>query len=664
MPVPVRPKNPGAAYGDETIRIATAAGGWDFHRRTTGWGWAELIDSEGVLLAVLDHLGELKLRDSAIPVRLEADEVDRTQRDGVEVLSLQVQAVSVAEALRGTSFDSWIGSPYDGPLMSGTVEITIEPQTGAVSLTWALTAHFDIQVEYLRGPWLRVGEHRDADRADALLPGVEWTVGDEWTSGSDWFRDPWAAQSTPHPHTVGVPIMAVNTAGTTISLEWDPGAAVTGWFTMPRECAQPVLAAPNFIERRPGSLLGLMIPQTRQPDAGGWQPAAPMELHRGQRLDLAARIHVTNGRGLDAVVDWVRRHGFPPPPEPRWPLDETLHRIADAYATHLWHPGLGFGTGQTEDVRLVVPRFVHAYLERFPDSPQAGLLREHAAQCAEAEPPTRDDLAREGQELLGHQQEDGSYCFDPEGRHYRKDDFLVARDLVAPMGQAGDTGLDLSMTAAIRLFELASATGDESFTDGALRALDACLDLYRPEGGDFWETPLHAPNLFAAGHGAVAYALGHRLTGDERYADRVRHWLRSLLGFTHLWEPAGSPMLYNTKPCLCSSDWYFAHWVRDHVQWEVLESFALADAHDLDLAAFDPELDWSTYRAGVTWAGVRWLIDHRTDNWRPHNVPASLDAYREGRLDLCLPDTHNATTGLYGGMAIPPGTLGLNLLAL
>ena len=122
----------------------------------------------------------------------------------------------------------------------------------------------------------------------------------------------------------------------------------------------------------------------------------------------------------------------------------------------------------------------------------------------------------------------------------------------------------------------------------ARKALDYCMPLQRPEGGDYWETPLHAPNLLAAGHAAVAYYLGYELFGDDRYQEKAIYWIRSLLPFTHLWHPANLPMLYNTKPCLCSSDWYFANWVRDHVQWEVLAVFNDATAHGIQWHEVDP----------------------------------------------------------------------------
>ena len=79
------------------------------------------------------------------------------------------------------------------------------------------------------------------------------------------------------------------------------------------------------------------------------------------------------------------------------------------------------------------------------------------------------------------------------------------------------------------LTKLAELTGEESFRLGARKALDFCLPMQRPEGGDYWETPLHSPNLLAAGHAAIAYYLGYRAFDDPRYLDKGIHWIRALL---------------------------------------------------------------------------------------------------------------------------------------
>ena len=178
--------------------------------------------------------------------------------------------------------------------------------------------------------------------------------------------------------------------------------------------------------------------------------------------------------------------------------------------------------------------------------------------------------------------------------------------------------------------------------------------MQRPEGGDFWETPLHAPNLLAAGHAAIAYYLGYRAFGDDRYRRKAIHWIRALLPFTHLWEPARFPMMYNTKPCLCSSDWYFANWVRDHVQWEVLETFASSMQHGIDWAQIDPEIDWRRFQRGRHAGGD--ALDARPHAEELAAAQPALDAglVREGKMDLCFADTHNTTTGNYGGAGIMP----------
>ena len=232
------------------------------------------------------------------------------------------------------------------------------------------------------------------------------------------------------------------------------------------------------------------------------------------------------------------------------------------------------------------------------------------------------------------------------------------------MGLAGDTALDMSVLPIIELLDLWKSSGDPAFRDGVIKALEFCLPMQRPEGGDLWETPLHSPNLLAAGHAAVAYYLAYQAFGEERYKEKAIYWIRSLLPFTHLWEPQSTPMLYNTKPCFCSSDWYFANWVRDHVQWEVLETFALSIHYGISWSQVDPEIEWDVYHAGITSAALRWMLDSKDNNWRPHNLPMSKELYDQGQLDDCFADTHNSVTGNYGGMAIPPDVIAVNLLNL
>lgn len=666
-----------ASYAGESITLQNAHVRLDIHKRRTGWGWGELYTPGGALIAVLDHLGEILLRDQEVPMRLEADSYRRESGAFGERLIFPVKSLIMKDKLRGTSFEPWINYPLDIHCLEGETIITLAPDRPVIRMSCRFKSNANQYARYVRGPWLKVGQDSfGSAKTDAIFPGVEWLLGDEWSSGTDWFKDPWAMRWMPHPNKVAIPLMAVSHGGAGIGLAWNPRQHVTGWFNYRRCRPQPVFASPNFIDRRNNHLLGLMIPDVEiEAQENQVYAEPPLELHLDQRIEFDAEIFLTPGDSLDVVVDWAQRHGLPRA-TPRWPAEDTLHRIARAYAGHLWHAGRGWGTDQTpHGVGPYPPRFAEAYMARYPERAEAQALRERLEWCRQqpaCQQRAGHDIARQsreeqiarGRELLSHQRADGSFPFDPDGRHWMKDDFVVAREYLEPMGLAGDTALDITILPAIELLTLADATGETAFREAARRALDYCLPMQRPEGGDFWETPLHAPNLLAAGHAAIACELGYRAFGDERYRRKAIHWIRCLLPFTHLWEPADKPMLYNTKPCLCASDWYFANWVRDHVQWEVLETFAASLQHGIDWGQIDPAIDWHRFHEGITLAAARWMIDHRQENWLPHNLPATLALYRQGLLDDCFPDTHNSVTGNYGGAAILPDAIAVNLLGL
>jgi hypothetical protein len=668
-----------ATYAGETVTLQNSHIRVDVHKRATGWGWAEIFTPEGLCMGILDHFGELMLRDQEIPMRLEAVDYSRSQGKFGERLTFPVKSLIVKDKLKGTSFEPWLNYPLDLHCMEGEVSLTLPVDQPVLHLSFRLVSKANQYARYVRGPWLKAGEGSfGATKTDAILPSVEWLVGDEWSSGTDWFKDPWAMRVVPHPFKVGIPLMALSLDGNGIGLAWNPIQKATGWFNYHKHRPQPVFASPNFVDRRNNHLMGLMVPDV-EIDAQENQVYAdpPLELHPDQRVEFHAEIFLVKGDSLDVVVDWVKRHGMPEVPQPRWPLEETLDRVAGAYNTHLWHEGQGFGTNQTaHGPQPTPPAFVERYIAKYPEKPVTQELKAKVEWCQQQSTAPRrrrgfqqgslprEELIQRGKEILGWQREDGSFPFDPDGRHYTKDDFVVARTYLEPMGLAMDTALDITILPVIDLLHLAEATGETAYKDAARKALDYCLPMQRPEGGDFWETPLHATNLLAAGHAAVAYYLGYKAFNDQRYLEKAVHWIRSLLPFTHLWEPGAVKEIYNTKPCLCSSDWYFANWVRDHVQWEVLLTFTLSMELGIDWAKIDPQIDWRRYQMGITVAAMRWMLDHNDETWLPHNIPSSYPLYRQGLLDYCFADTHNSVTGYYGGAAIMPDAIVINILGL
>ena len=110
-----------ASYGGQTITLQNKHLRLDVHKRLTGWGWGEIFTAGGKFMAVLDHLGELLLRDQEIPMRLEAADARRTTGDFGERLTFAVESLLIKEKLRGTSFEKWINYPLTERAMVGEV---------------------------------------------------------------------------------------------------------------------------------------------------------------------------------------------------------------------------------------------------------------------------------------------------------------------------------------------------------------------------------------------------------------------------------------------------------------------------------------------------------------------------------------------------------------
>lgn len=643
------------------------------YRRLCGWGFGELYSPEGKLLAVLDHFGELLLRDMEIPMRLEAKEYDFHEENGVKTYDFSVETTVPTQMLKGTSFEQWVHFPVLEPVLKGVVSFSLGEDDNFINYNMKLTSEANIYARYLRCLWLLCGEGSyGAEKTDALLPGVDWALGEEWTSGTDFFKDPWANRSVPHPNKVASPVMAISHGGDAVAVSYSLDTPLTRWFNYAEQYAQPVFAAPNFVQRMNNSLIGIMIPDVKSEEQEN-KPYAdvPLEIHIGQHFEFSAQLYTVKGSSLDALVDYVKRTGLPKVTNPKYTPGQALEAIANAYNTNLWHTGEGFGIKQRESdtISRGVPGFLRRYVSEHKGERLAEELTAKIAWCDEEKPAAKSEeeqkeaAVRRGEELLSWKKEDGTFRFEPDGRHYTKDDFRVARAFIEPMGGDGETALQINILPAFELLRLYKTTGDKRFADAARRALDYCLQYIRPEAGDYWETPLHAPNLLAAGTAANAYYYAYEIFKDDNYKKKAVWFLRSILAFTHLREPKGVKSLYNTKPCLCSSDWYFANWVRDFVQWEALSVFAQSSSLGFDWAKIDPEIDWNTFRYGITTATYNWMVDGSDGRWRPHNLPSTYENYKKGDFNSCFADTFNSVTGNLGGMCIPPAPIADNLYA-
>lgn len=643
-----------------------------FFKRIAGWGWGEIRAADGKLMGVMEHLGEIMLRDQDIPVRFVAQDYElKTTAEGQE-LKFSVQSLVVRDVLKKTSFDNWMRYPFTEPAIRGEVIFSLDKEDAYVKMKYQLEATGNYYARYIRGPWIKVGEASfGTEKTDAMLPGVEWAIKDEWTSGTDWFKDPWALRVAPHPNKVSIPLMALSHKGTGIGLSWNPNQVASRWFNYRSHVPQPVFAAPNFVDRMNNNLMGLMVPDaTIEGHENEIYAEIPLELKIGQKINFDADLWLSEGNSMDVVLDWVKRNGLPEPSETRWDYDETLRRVANAYNTNLWHEGEGFGViqGRLNWVRASAPDFLYRFVEENKKTELAKSLNEKIEWCEEQQKNKKESedekisrLKKQGDKLIESQGDEGQFYLDIENRDFGKDDFIVATSYIEPMGASEDTALEMVMQGAMRLLEIGRETEESKYLLAAKKSFDFSMHMMRPEAGDFWETPLHAANLLAAGNAAIGYYEAYREFGEEKYREKAIYWIRTIIPFTHVWETEEVEMLYNTKPVLSSSDWYFANWVRDHVQWEVLRVFAESGKRNIDWVEIDPETDWATFHKGITHAAMRWMNLHEDKTWKPHNLPVSEEKYNMGMYDYCYPDTHNSTTGNYGGMMILPAPIMENL---
>ncbi|MCE5257753.1 MAG: hypothetical protein LLG44_01655 [Chloroflexi bacterium] len=664
------PKYREAVYGGETVVLENATLRLELHKRRTGWGWGELYVPDGAggmrFFAVLEHLGELDAEGLPHPLRLEAEACRIVENEAGKELHFAVRTQRVEPP------DSYYGN--ESPL-AGTVVLSLAKNENVIGYKMVVDAQFGFKLKRLRGPWLRVGaDSFGADKTDAIFPGIEWLEGAEWSSGTDWFDHPERLRLTPHPHKVSFPCLAISQSGMGLGLWYKadeilnttPPAYPQALVRYP----QPVFASPNFIDCRNDHILGLMWPSVRQGLAENALAAADFKAAPGLRFVFDAEIAVVPGRSLDVLAAWVQRYGLPDPGEPRWDWPEAYRRIIHAYDTNLWVEGQGWARRWMfrGDGELYVPECVRTYIAKGSDQALVVSLKRKVAWVEEqlrlqpekestgewallaspyASIKAKPQLAAQiGDSLLALQTPEGDFPFEPQGRHNTGHNANAA--YWRPLGLAGDSAVDLCATATLALLEAYKLTQKEAYKEAARRALEFAMRFTRPEGGDWWETPLRSPNLLAAGNAAMAYYLGYELFGEAKYKQKAIWWIRGVLPFTHLWQPQDLAMLYNTKPCLNTTAWFLSDWVSKHVQWEVLQVFEQSWKNGIDWGAVDPDIDWHTYHCGVVTAVLRWMIDHNDANWM-FRCEYPREWVGEGQWDMLWADTFDPVKGSYGG---------------
>ena len=684
------PKYSNATYAGETKVLENVYMRVEVHNRKTGWAYVEFYTPEGKLMGVLPYLASVQDNvggprgNMATFRRVESQEVKEEHTETGDSLIFEAHALTYGELAKG-SFVEFMAPP-EMPLLQGTIKLTLPKDSFALQMDYDLTWMGSNGFVAIHGPWLYAGaDSFGLHKTDGVYPGIEWLRKDEWSSNQSAMMPPLSERTAVHPFKVSIPMMAVSHEGDTISLAWDPLRPIAEKRPMQVEYyPQPVFSSPDAINHADQHLMGLMLPTSAMTHVeNNTVPTAVTPYPRGAKIGFTAEVALGKGTSVDAVADYVKRHGLPEPPKPKKSLEEQLTYIAQQYDGHFWFEqtsSTGWGVRTVRDmirkpgeepkeVGTHIPHiFLERYIEKYAGTQLAENLKAKLGLAQEKSPApdfSRDPLRMHqadlekvrayGDGILQLQNPDGSFSVvidDPRAADYRPGGIMhwpFAENVYKAMSEAGDMVLEINVVSALHLLKIAEATGNDKYAEAAYKALDFCLPMQVADGGDAWETPIKSPNLLATGHGAMAYELAYRRTGRKEYREKAIYWLRGLLIFTNLWEPKKTHNLYNTKPCFCVTDWATTSWVDAQVEWEVIQILSQSHELGIDWTEVDPEIDWHRYEEGIACATTYWMLDSSRADELPLDIDLGL-----GNLDGMFADQHDPVTDEHLGWQLMP----------
>ncbi len=501
-----------------------------------------------------------------------------------------------------------------------------------------LVADVNTHLYRFRFPDWRVGDGAfGASKDEALLPGLEYLLGEETSSSSMFVAPPNHLRFAPDPYKLTAPIMAVRWRNYLVSLEWDPTQGWSGVLRAPNV----LFASPNFLEGGANHRLALWVPTIPRWAAENTEQARePFRLIKGDSVQLGATLVVrTDARDVvQAMEQYIARVGMPYPPAPQrndfGALQLTVQGLLNSYdaSQTAWrHTNTG-PIFYDPEVALGLWVLGHRLL------PEDGRRREAVAQVRAAIgarpagehgldmafyvgglPSALERAKREIEALIKQQRDDGSWAWQPETPRH------------ALLGKAGETASGWTGQHAARIGRFAVQTLHAGAHNSLLRSLRYLANQRRPEGAQTWELPLHAPDLLAVPYAINAFLDAHLLTGNPDYVEQARLWAYRGTPFIYLWHTLDRPIMRGASIPAFGATWLSQQpWFGVAVQWN-----GLVYARTLyRLAEVDAQTEWKRLADTITLCAVQqqeWVSDRRAnrEGFYPDafNIPQQTEEY-------------------------------------
>ena len=496
----------------------------------------------------------------------------------------------------------------DAPLPACTIRANYRASRdqGGLDVRLTLRAQRELHLGAFGAPFWLIGDGGAGARQDhALFPGLEYLTTGERSSSALDIAPPDNVRFAPHPNKVTVPVMAIEQAGRTVGLSWDPLQKWDGEQDRPTA----VFASPNFLTEGDNHLLSLFVPsiptyldENQLASKGGYV------LGEGRTLTLSYTLFVRQGDVLAATDAFFRTGATPPPLPPARPEEDTIRLAVRGLEELLWSDqtqGWAGVKGWAATDKAGTAFYLYLASQVLPDDPQAAAWREKAIRIGRPAPSLEmalriggvaaalDGLAAGVKDPLGSQSPEGGWGFHPsEDRRM--------------LGGEGETAVGLCAGPAASLLRVALITGDPAALAAGERGLAFMERFDVPRAAQTWEVPVHTPDILASAYAADAYLAGYRATGKPEYLQRAVFWARTGLPFLYDWQAPGTDpvMRYGSIPVF-GATFFTGSWFGRLVQWN-----GLVYAQSLNaLSRYDRSLPWSDIARGVVCSGLNQTQD-------------------------------------------------------